>query len=317
LKDSPKNYMNPYKYKKQKINANVRLKNKNSRWLRYEVSFPTAFRIYDQPCDIRGEYFLPRNAKNVPLAIVVHGWGDRSAIPCHLLASSFIKKGYAVFIFYLVFHTKRMPEILAGHMPYLNTEDWFEGYRASVIELQQVVDWAYTRPELDKDRIAILGISLGGFISEIVMSLDRRIKAGVFMVAGGNSEIVTWNTKSEAIVVGHGCTRKECRDIRSGYPQYLAEVNEKGVDNVVPFCHCYLTDSLTFASGLRQRPVLMLNAKRDKTIPQAATNEFWQACGRPNIKWLPGSHITFWLWYPRIAGEITRFLATTFSDSAK
>ena len=317
MKDSPKNYMNPYKYKKQKINATVTLKNKNSRGLRYEVSFPTAFRIYDQPCDIRGEYFVPRKASNVPLAIVVHGWGDRSAIPCHLLARSLIKKGYAVFIFYLVFYTRRMPEILARHMPYLNTEDWFEGYRASVIELHQVVDWAYTRPELDKDRIAILGISLGGFISEIVMSLDKRIKAGVFMVAGGNSEIVTWNTKSEAIVVGHGCTREECRDIRSGYPQYLAEVNEKGVDNVVPFCHCYLTDSLTFASGLRQRPVLMLNAKSDKTIPQAATNEFWQASGKPSIKWLPGSHITFWLWYPRIAGEITRFLGATFGKGAK
>jgi len=313
LKHSPQKYMNPYKYRKQKVKANVKLKGKKPSWLRYEVDFPTAFRIYNQPCDVHGEYFLPRNAKNVPLAIVVHGWGDRSAVPCRLLARSLVKKGYAAFIFYLVFHTSRMTEILAGHMPYLNTEDWFEGYRASVIELQQVVDWAYSRPELDKDRIAILGISLGGFISEIAMSLDKRIKAGVFIVAGGNSEIITWKTKSEAIVIGHGCTRDECRDIRSRYPKYLAQVNEKGVDNVVPFCHCFLTDSLTFASGLRERPVLMLNARWDKTIPQDATNEFWEACGRPAIKRLPGSHITFWLWYPRIAGEITRFLSKTFS----
>lgn len=317
LKDSPDKYMNPYNYKRQKISADVQLKETTSRWLRYAVNFPTAYPIYNENSHVRAEYFQPRNVKNTPLAIVIHGWGDRSAIPCQLLARTLVKKGYAAFIFYLVFHTSRMPKTMTSHMPYLNTEDWFEGYCASVIEIRQIVDWAASRPELDKERIAVLGISLGGFVSEIAMGVDDRIKAGVFMVAGGNSETITWNTKNDAIVKGHGCTQAECREIRSHYPQYAAEVAQKGVDNVVPLNHCFLTDALTFAPYLRDRPVLMLNAKWDKTIPKEATLEFWEACNKPALRWMSGSHVTFWLWYPAIAKEITSFLGMTFSIPGK
>jgi dienelactone hydrolase len=312
LKDSPDKYMNPYNYKSQKIQANLQLKETTSRWLRYQIDFPTAYPIYNEISSVRGEYFQPRNVDRAPLAIVIHGWGDRSAIPCQLLARTLVKKGIAAFIFYLVFHTSRMPETMTNRMPYLNTEDWFEGYRASVIEVRQIVDWAGSRPELDTERIAVLGISLGGFVSEIAMGVDKRIKAGVFMIAGGNSEIITWKTKNDAIVKGHGCTEAECHEIRSRYPQYLAEVTEKGVDNVVPLNHCYLTDALTFAPCLRGRPVLMLNARWDKTVPTEATLDFWKACHEPAIVWLPGTHITFWLWYPAIAREITNFLGSTF-----
>jgi dienelactone hydrolase len=309
--------MNPYNYESQKIQANLQLREMTSRWLRYAVDFPTAYALYNENKSVLGEYFQPRNVSHAPLAIVIHGWGDRSAIPCRLLARTLVKKGIAAFILYLVFHTSRMPETMKSHMPYLTTEDWFEGYRASIIEVRQIIDWARSRPELNKEQIAVLGISLGGFVSEIAMGVDKRIKAGVFMVSGGNSEKITWNTQDEAIVKGHGCTEAECREIRSHYPQYLAEVAEKGIDNVVPFNHCFLTDALTFAPYLRERPVLMLNARWDKTIPKEATLDFWEACHKPAIRWLPGTHVTFWLWYPVIAREITRFLGSVLATSKK
>jgi dienelactone hydrolase len=317
LNASRDKYMNPYNYNNGDVKASLELKETTSKWLRYSVDFPTAYPVYSENGNVLGEYFQPRNAKKAPLAIVIHGWGDRSAMPCRWLARSLVKKGFAAFVLYLVFHTSRMPETMTSHLPYLNPEDWFEGYRASVIEVRQIIDWANSRPELDKERIAVMGISLGGFVSEIVMALDKRIKAGVFMVAGGNSEIITWKTESEAIVKGHGCTQAECAEIRSRYPHYLSEVAERGLDNVVPFNHCFLTDALTFAPYLRERPVLMLNAKWDKTVPKEATLDFWEACHRPAIRWLPGSHVTFWLWYPVIAREITRFLGSTFGTPTK
>jgi len=310
--------MNPYNYQRQDIQANVRLKETTSRWLRYAVDFPTAYGFNNgENTTALGEYFQPRNVDRAPLAIVIHGWGDRSAIPCQLLARTLAKKGIAAFILYLVFHTSRMPETMKSHLPYITPEDWFEGYCASVIEVRQIIDWASSRPELDKEHIAILGISLGGFVSEIAMGVDKRIKAGVFMIAGGNSEKITWITRSEAIIKGHGCTEAECREVRSHYPQYLAETAEKGFGNVAPFKDCFLTDALTFAPYLRERPVLMLNALWDRTIPKEATLDFWEACHKPPIVWLPGTHVTFWLWYPVIAQKITGFLSSTFGTPGK
>jgi len=310
--------MNPYNYQRQDIQANVQLKETTSRWLRYEVDFPTAYVADNEENNVvLGEYFQPRNDSRSPLAIITHGWGDRSAIPCRLLARTLAKKGIAAFILYLVFHTSRMPETMKSHLPYITNEEWYEGYCASVIEVRQIIDWASSRPELDKERIAVLGISLGGFVSEIAMGVDKRIKAGVFMVAGGNSEKITWNTRNEAIIKGHGCTEAECREVRSHYPQYLAETAEKGFGNVAPFKDCFLTDALTFAPYLRERPVLMLNALWDRTIPKEATLDFWEACHKPSIVWLPGTHITFWLWYPVIARKITGFLSLTFGTPLK
>ena len=317
LKDSPDKYTNPYNYQIRDIKANLKLKETTSRWLRYAVDFPTAHPIYNENSSVLGEYFQPRNIDRTPLAIIVHGWGDRSAIPCQLLARTLVKKGIAAFIFYMVFHTSRMPDTMKSRLPFLTTEDWFEGYCASVVEVRQILDWASSRPELDKEQIAVLGISFGGFVSELAMGMDKRIKAGVFMVAGGNSEKITWDTSNEAIVKGHGCTEAECHEIRSRYPRYLAEVADKGIDNVVPFNHCFLTDPLTVAPYLHERPVLMLNARWDKTIPKEATLDFWEACNKPAIVWLPGSHVTFWLWYPVIARKITSFLGSTFDTPGK
>jgi hypothetical protein len=211
-----------------------------------------------------------------------------------------------------------MPEVIRNRLPlFLTPEEWFEGYRASVIEIRQIIDWASSRPELAKEQVGVIGISLGGFVSTIAMGVDKRIKAGVFLVAGGNSEKITWNTKSQSIMKGHGCTETECHQIRSYYPQYLDEIAEKGFGNVTPAKECFLTDTLTFAPYLWERPILMLNALWDEAIPKEATLDFWEACNRPSIMWLPGTHVTFWLWYPLIERKITGFLSSTFGIPSK
>ena len=309
--------MNPYSYKSSEVRTNMHLKQANSRWLRYAVDFPTAHVTeHEENNTVLGEYFQPCNADHAPLAIIVHGWGDRSTILCKLMARTLAKRGIASFILYQVFHSSRMPAVIKNRVPLIMTSDeWFEGYRSSVIEVRQIIDWASSRPELDKEQIGVIGISLGGFVSAITMGIDKRIKAGVFLIAGGNSEKITWLTRNEALVKGHSCTEEECRQIRSGYQQYLADIAKKGFDNVTPVKHCYLTDALTFAPYLRGRPILMLNALWDETIPKEATLDFWEACHKPVIVWLPGTHITFWIWYPIIERKITDFLSSTFGIS--
>jgi esterase/lipase len=310
--------MNPYDYQSSEPRFNLHVKKASSKWLRYAVNFPTAHPTgYEENNTAYGEYFQPRNANNAPLAILIHGWGDRSIIPCRFLAQALVKKGIACFILYLVFHTSRMPEVIKSRLPVLTPDEWFEGYQVSVIEIRQIIDWASKRPEINEDQIGVVGISMGGFISSIAMGIDKRIKAGVFIVAGGNAERITWNTKNEAIIEGHGCTQAECHEIHNHYPQYLAEVAERGFENVTPIKGCFQTDPLTFAQYLRKRPILMINALWDESIPKQATLDFWEACGKPAIIWLPGTHVTIWLWYPIIQRKTAGFLTSAFSPQSK
>jgi len=299
--------MNPYNYPVIEPNFNLQLNETTGHWLRYDVKFPVAKPTRYRENNVGyGEYYQPRQGGNWPLAILVHGWGNRSAIPCRLLARDLAKKGIASFVIYLVFHSRRMPDVIKARLPNLTPEDWFEGYQTSVIDVRQILDWAGRTDEIDKDRITVIGISLGGIISAISMGVDSRIGACVILVAGGNYESRAWLRKTGRY------TEAEYIQSQNLYVQYLREVAKEGVENITPSKKSYLTDPMTFAAYLRQRPLLMLNAIWDEKIPKQCTIDFWEACGKPNIKWFPATHSSIWLLYPLILKEITDFLRSTF-----
>jgi len=305
--------MNLYSYPNGEPHFNLHLKETAKKWLRYTVDFPTAHPTrYEKNNTVRGEYFCPREVEQAPLAILLHGMGDMSLIPCRLLARALVKKGIACFILYLVFHSSRMPEVVRKRLPTLTSEEWLEGYQISVIDVRQVVDWASGRAEINHEQIAAMGISFGGFISAIAMGVDHRIRAGVFLVSGGNSEKIARMSKARAIRKGYNRTETEYNQIQSCFAQYLAEVAEKGVEKVTSGMKSFLTDPITYAYRLRNRPILMINALWDEAIPKQATLDFWEACNKPTITWFPATHTTIWLWYPFIRRKITSFLTSTF-----
>jgi len=306
--------MNPYEYPRGEPNFTLGVEKANSKWSRRSVKFVTAGpAFHDEGRIARGEYFQPLRANNVPLAIILHGFGDHSVIPCKLLARSLVNRGIACLVLYLVFHSSRMPEAMRRRAPAFTSEEWLEGYRVSVIEVRQVVDWASSRPEINHEQMAVVGISLGGFISAIAMGVEERLRAGVFITIGGNSETITWMSKADTYRKSSTCTEEECRRVHTHYPQYLAEVTEKGFDNVTPLKQCFLTDAMTFAPSLRGRPVLMINALWDKYVPKQATVEFWEACGKPAITWLWAGHASIWALYPLISKKMARFLSSNFN----
>lgn len=305
--------MNPFSYTRSAPEFNLRLKQTTPRWMRYAVDFRTAYPVrYQENGTVLGEYYQPRDTAPAPLAIIIHGMGDHSLIPCRFLARTLVKQGFACFVLNLVFHSSRMPQTIKQRIPALTAQEWFEGYRISVVDVLQIVDWAATRQELDKEKLAVCGISLGGFISAIGMGVDSRIRAGVLMVMGGNSTRINAGSVYRKTTKSPILTDAEYREVQSNYANYLAEVSEKGYENVEAPDRAFLIDPLTFAHSLRERPVLMVNATWDEAVPKGATLEFWEACGKPQIAWYPGTHASIWLWYPFIGRRVVGFLAETF-----
>jgi cephalosporin-C deacetylase-like acetyl esterase len=306
--------MNPYSYKHVEPQAKLHLEQTARKYLRYTVDFPTAHPThYNENNTVRGEYFQPHADGKVPLVILVHGMGDRSVIPSKALAKSLAKQGMACFVLYLVLHSSRMPPKLKREgLRVLTPDEWFESYQISVIDVRQVIDWANTRSEVNKERVAVIGISFGGFISAIAMGIDNRIKAGVLLITAGNLEKIALLSKTLARRWGYSRTEAEFNDRQSRYARYRAEVAKKGFENVNPEERGFVTDAMTFAYSLRKRPLIMINALWDEVIPKQATLDFWEACGKPAISWFPGGHITIWLWYPLINWKVARFLKSAF-----
>ena len=305
--------MIPYNYPRTVPRVNLRLKQTTRSWTCYSVDFPVAQPTrYKENNTACGEYFRPNIDGNVPLVILSHGWGDRSVFPCKLLARALAKRGIACFVLYLVFHSRRLPDVVRNRLPNLTDDEWFSGYQLSVIDIRQIIDWAITLEGISREHIAVMGLSLGGFISAIAMGIDERIKAGVLMVAGGNSEKIVQMSRTSVFRKRYKHSEAEYNEIQNCYARYLVEVAEKGLENVTPVRRSFLTDPMTFAYLLQQRPLLMINALWDEFIPKEATLDFWEACGKPNISWYPATHSSIWLWYPLILRRITGFVRSTF-----
>lgn len=230
-------------------------------------------------------------------------------IPCKLIAHTLARNGIASFILYLVFHQYRVPDSIKGRYPALTAEEWFESYQLSVTDVRQILDWAESRGEIIQDKVAVVGISFGGFISSIAMALDKRIQTGILIVTGGNSDKITRHSLLLRFQYKSG--REEYRNSQESYQQYLNEVAEKGFDNVIAGKSSYLTDPLTFSQYIKNRPLMMINALWDEMIPKTATIDFWKACGKPRITWFPATHASIWLWYPLMGHKITGFLRST------
>lgn len=308
--------MNPYEYKNGISEVKLRLKEDTPRLWHYEIQFQSALDTgYPENSLVKGEYYQPRIEHKVPLAIVVHGMGDHSVIPCKLLARSLLKQGVACFVPYLTIHSRRAPQAMREHMPYLTPNEWFQSYRLSVVDIRQVIDWADSRTELDAQQVAVVGISFGGFASSIAMGIDKRIKAGVFIVTGGNSNKMSWLNKNRHYHKRYPRTEAEYLEVQNSYSAYLKDIADKGFENVTPDNQSFLTDPLTFASYLQGRPVLMINAVWDKYIPRETVMELWRASGRPSIKWIHSGHSSLWLWYPAIRSRISEFFISCFAIS--
>lgn len=285
------------------------------KWQHYAVSFPTALPTScPELGSAFGEYFEP-SVKDAPMVILLHGMGDRSILPCKLLAASLAQHGLAAFVPYLPIHTRRLSAAMKSHYPRLTDDEWAEIYRISTVNVRQIIDWAVKQNGNGERPIGILGLSYGGFISAITMGIDSRINAGVLIVMGGNSLKISQASLKWGSKRGYGLPDEEYRQALTAYEKYLDEVARKGPLHVIPPRRSFLTDPLTYTGLLKNRPLYMINARWDEAIPRAATIDFWQAVGKPDITWLPAFHASIWLYYPLIRRRVNRFFRQSLNNT--
>jgi predicted esterase len=307
--------INPFRYTAGALGFNLKLIKQNKYWRHYQVDFPVVTANRFPNGDIaHGEYIEPIGKENVPLVIMIHGWGGHSVIPFKWMVAGLVKRGFACFILFLPFHIRSLPPEMKSKLSHLTPEEWFTGYQVAVTDVMRIIDWAEQNKGINKTQISLITLSLGAIVGSIAMGLDKRIKAGVFMVHGGNTgKIMQTNSVSR-----FGKQFRQSPDIyvekQKKYLNYLDEIALKGFDNVLPAQNTYLIDPLTYAPMLKGRQILMINARWDEIFPSESSADFQSACGRCKRVVLPASHASIWIWYPIIVHRINKFLELTYHN---
>ncbi|MCM8829944.1 MAG: alpha/beta hydrolase family protein [Candidatus Omnitrophica bacterium] len=294
-----------YQYTKVK-EFNYTIKEKVDLYTKGILSFPSAFTSGDILNDtVSVDIFQPRGKENWPAVILLHSLRENRNGPTEWLAKKLVKNGFGAYLLHLPYHINRAGGKNRNGSLFITADvnHSVNAYRQSVIDIMTLCDWLEKREEVTS--IGITGLSLGAIILNTVMGIDNRIKAGVSILGGGNIHyIFTRSVVTLPLVIYgifHGLKIRDYKKVSKDYVRYLREVRKTDDIEKVPCPWLwFLLDPLTYAHLNQPRNVLMVNARFDLIIPYRAALQLWEALGRPEIIWLPSTHITATFFHPTI-----------------
>ncbi len=238
----------------------------------YEATFPSPV-VTEVTVNntVHCEYYLPLSDQPCASVIVLHILGGDFALSrlfCHGLAS----RGIASLFLKMPYYGPRRDPNSKRRMISEVPEETVEGMTQAVLDIRRATAWLGQRPELDPARRGIFGISLGAITAALAASQERDLAKFCLLLGGGDLGRVTWEAKELSRVrerwLAAGRTREDLIELLK------------------------VVDPVTYAERLRGRPALMMNALDDEVIPRACTDALWEAAGKPEIVWYPGTHYT-------------------------
>jgi dipeptidyl aminopeptidase/acylaminoacyl peptidase len=144
------------------------------------------------------------------------------------------------------------------------------------------------RPEIDRGRIGITGISLGGILTALSAGVDGGFARVAPILAGGDLAAITFHAR-------------ESRKIR-------AMMQAKGMTQDDAATVFAPVEPTHFAARIDPSRCLMINAADDEVILRENTEALHRALGRPQIVWLPATHYTALTYFPLMQKTVIEFL---------
>ena len=142
-----------------------------------------------------------------------------------------------------------------------------ERFIDTVIDIRRLVDWAQTRPEVDPQRIALVGFSMSAIVGSVALANDPRIEAGVLVVGGADLH--------EVLAACNGRIRRTRERLMARFGWSIEEFKANLETPLAAI------NPARFAGRLDPDRVLVIEAAEDTCIPAPARERFWNAMGRP------------------------------------
>ncbi len=205
----------------------------------------------------------------MPIAsmVILPGWARPHLQVEKRWALRFARADIETLLLVLPFHLRRCPEgswsgecMISGDV--VRTA---RAFQQTVAEVRGLVPMLRERT----DRVGIFGVSLGGIIAHLAMTV-HRFDFGVSMIAGGQAAGITW------------------RGILTNYVR--RDIHRAGI-NLALLDKLWAPASPTrIARHNRTKPILMMAGKFDQIVPSRYAAELWEALGRPAMRWYPCGH---------------------------
>jgi cephalosporin-C deacetylase-like acetyl esterase len=173
--------------------------------------------------------------------------------------------------------------------------------RSALLDARRLVDYLETRPDVDPSRIGAAGISLGSILACLLQGSDPRVRAGVYIMTGGDIAEVLGDSTEVPVRLFREHTIE--REKLASEADFVARMRPL-IDPL---------DPLRVAARIDPQSVLFMNARLDRVIRPRHAMKLWVALGKPERIVLPFGHYqllpSFWWCMARAADHLERVFA--------
>jgi dienelactone hydrolase len=237
----------------------------------------------------------PRD-KKFPAVIFLHGIGQNKNF-LKEIASPFNQAGFALVSFDQYTQGERK---LRGKPSFLAHLEAFRKRPAKTInEARRLIDYLSTHPDIDSQRIYLVGASYGAVTGCTLMAKDRRLRAGVMVYGGGsfNKLLDSYATHLSVAVRLGLIDGKNLNPEKPPLPK-LTLSQERKVSFVIgcvkPLAWYFLgvADPIHYVARISPRQVYFQNGKYDVLVPASAGMALQNAAKEPKkITWYETDHV--------------------------
>ncbi|MCZ2340379.1 MAG: acetylxylan esterase [Bacteroidales bacterium] len=146
-----------------------------------------------------------------------------------------------------------------------------ENVRQAVLDCRRATAVLANLPNVDPERLGVLGTSLGSFIGAVVAAAEPRLQSACLLLGGGGLVDAYWNHPKAASIT-----------------PFLALV---GVTRATVARQIAPIDPITYAPQLKTKRLLLIAARQDDVVPPQAMQQLWEATGKQKLLWLDATHV--------------------------
>jgi len=202
-----------------------------------------------------------------------------------------LDRGIAVLFVELPYQFHRRPKGTVSGMVFLgrSPETLRNNFSQAILDVRRALTWLAARPEVDQERLGLVGISLGALVGSATYAIDTRLKDAAFLLGGADPKRLL----AESALTGPILKRL-------GIKVERLDLMAKEID------------PLLYKEGNLHRPALLVNASWDRIIPSENARLLHEAFPASSQIWVPGGHysaILHMIWMP---GYVARYFEQAF-----
>jgi pimeloyl-ACP methyl ester carboxylesterase len=238
------------------------------------LEFPSVGENNQKDNLVTAEYYRSTLPGSHPLVVVLPIWGSFTYPPRKFTSCFQRRSNGAVHVLHVQgdTHLADWPGIIAAADESQFLELWREAVdrqRVTIVDTRRLIDWAEQRPEIDADKVALIGFSLGAFVAGTIATQEPRLAATVAVMGGShlNTVIAT-------------CDGKRATRVQATAAEKFGWDREELAARLDPIMG--VIDAANYPNRVDPERVLIIEADRDKCVPEQSREDLWLALGKPD-----------------------------------